>query len=246
MLKRNLISVIILLSAGFSFGQASAITKDAGGMITISSRGNDVRMVVHDLFTQNGKNYILESGVKYQTLYLSLTGVEFDEALFQICRLADLKFDVQNGIFYINKAVKPVEKKPDSKVPAIPEFEPIDPKPAKIEPKLLPKAELKGTLPTSVLTKRVTTRYEKVNIRDLMAEFSKQTGFKLEVDPKIPEYRIDAYLINTSLKYALDLISNAAGLRYRFTNRMTIEIVPILSLATEANNTKKTDTKTGH
>jgi hypothetical protein len=246
MLKKSLISVILFLSALFAFGQSSAITKDANGMVTISSRGNDVRIVVHDLFSQNGRNYILEPGVKFQTLYLSLASVEFDEALFQICRLADLKFDVQNGIFYISKNVKPVEKKPDIKPEVKSDPKAHDPKPTPIEPKPIPKPEATGLLPTTVLSKRVTTRLEKVEIRDLMAEFSKQTGLKLEVNSKVPKYRIDAYLINTSLKYALDLISSAAGLRYRFTDRLTIEVIPLISVANDANASKGPDPKLGH
>ena len=43
-----------------------------------------------------------------------------------------------------------------------------------------------------------------------------QAGIAIEVDPTVPGYKLDAYLINTSLKYALDQVTEAAGLKYRF------------------------------
>lgn len=224
-MKPTLIALAIAIAA-VSGAQNSSITPGKDGIVAVSSRGNDVRTVVHDLFSQLGKNYILDPSVRLQPLYLSLKDVEFEEALFQICKLADLKFDVQNGIFYINRAPKPAAK-------------PAEPKAGEnhsiAKPKIEEKPALRGPYSTQVLTKKVTTRLEKVDLRDLVADLAKQTGLTLTVDSKVPRYRIDAYLINTSLKYALDQITQAANLRYRFTNNQSIEIVPAV-VAAEIDN----------
>lgn len=209
----------IVLATGLAVtALAQNVVSGKEGMVTVTSRGNDVRTVVHDLFAQLGKNYILDPAVRLQPLYLSLKDVEFEEALFQICKLAELRFEVQNGIFYVNRSPKAAPPKSEPKT---------------AEQKIVPKAEPTGTLPATVWGKKVTTRFEKVDLREAMADLGKQTGLKIEVDAKVPRYKIDAYLINTSLKYALDQISTAANLRYRLTNRMTIEIVPMVAAAVE-------------
>lgn len=226
-MKRNLLSILLISVAAISAGQGSAITGDANGMVTVSSRGNDVRTVIHDLFSQLGKNYILDPTVRIQPLYLSLKGIEFEEALFQICKLAELKFDVQNGIFYVARIPKPVVKSETKQ------------EPSKTEPKTEPKPPVKqepakGSYPTTVLGKRVTTRFDKIDLRDLIKDLARQTGLTIEVDAKVPKYKIDAYLNNTSLKYALDQVTQAANLRYRLTDRFTIEVVSSVVASVES------------
>jgi hypothetical protein len=58
----------------------------------------------------------------------------------------------------------------------------------------------------------------------VFAELSKQTGVKIEVDPSVPAYKLDAFLIRTSLRYALDQVGAAAKLLYKFTDTNTILI----------------------
>ncbi len=193
-MKKLIASIIFAGLALASFAQ------DALPMVKVNAKGEDVRSVLHELFGQAKKNYVLDPGVRY-ALYLSLTDVEFEEALQLVCKMASLKYEQQNGIFFVSKIPsKPVVKE-TPKVEA--------PKP-------------KGKLPTTVLTKSVTTRFDKVDLRFLFAEISKQTGVAIEIDKAIPAYKLDAYLAKTSLKFALDTICDAANLKYTFTDNLTI------------------------
>lgn len=221
--------IILLAIAASSFGQGPAVDAKGDASVTVSSRGSDIRTVIHDLFTQLGRSYVVDSAVRSQSLFLSLKEVDFDEALAQICRLGELKVEIQNGIYFFARAPKPAVKPAETEKP---KPEPKQENPPKQIERPTPKPTT-GTYPTSVLAKRVTTRFEKIDLRELMAELGRQTGLKIEVDTKIPKYRIDAYLINTSLKYALDQIVTAANLRYRLTDRFSIEIVPSVSASLE-------------
>lgn len=207
-----------LLCSPAAFGQSSVSAN--GKQITIASRGDDVRTVIHDLFVQSGKNYILDPGVRF-TLYLSLKDVDFDYALNLLLKTAGLKFDIENGIYYVSRQLKPT---PPVKAP---ETKPAETKTnghgAETKPVVDPN---KGQLNANVLKKTVTTRLSKIDLRELMAELTKQTGVMIEVDEKIPHYKLDAFLIGTSLKYALDQITAAANLKYRFSNALSIELVP--------------------
>lgn len=171
--------------------------------VSVESKGSDVRNVIHDLFTQSKKNYVLEPNVRF-VLYLSLKEMEFEEALQLICKTASLKYEIQNGIFFVNIDKPKTVVKPQSTPPK-------EEKP-------------KGKLPETVLTKTLTTRFDKVEIKALFEEITKQTGVKIEIASGVPQYRLDAYLINTSLKYALDTVTDATGLAYKFTDNLTIQI----------------------
>jgi type II secretory pathway component GspD/PulD (secretin) len=218
------VALIALALAPLSgFAQANSIIPGQEGNVSVASRGNDVRYVIHDLFAQCKKNYVLDPSIRF-TLYLQLNDVEFEEALMIVCKTADLQYDVQNGIFYISKKPKPLAK-PDLKIN---EAKPTGSQhKSGPDPKVEAKpAQPRGTLPATVLAKRVNTRFDKIDLRELMAALGKQAGVTIEVDPKVPAFKLDAYLINTSLKYALDQITEAAGLRYRFTDRLSISIHP--------------------
>lgn len=215
-MKRFTALLILVIVASAAFGHSMQKTAN----VSVSSRGSDVRGVLHDLFTQSNKNYIIDTGIRMQPLYLSLKDVEFDEAVEQICKLCELKFELQNGIFYFTKALKPATvvktggEKPTQK-----------PDPVFEAPK--------GPYASTVLNKRITTKFSRIDLRDLAKELSKQTGLMIEIDPKTPKYRIDAYLTNTSLKYCLDQITTAAKLRYRLTDHQSIEIYPAVSVSAE-------------
>ncbi|MBX3118143.1 MAG: hypothetical protein KF784_03695 [Fimbriimonadaceae bacterium] len=174
--------------------------------ISISSKGSDVRGVLHDLFTQSGKNYVLEPNTHF-ALYLNLKDIEFEEALQIVCKLSNLDYDIQNGIFYVNKV----------KAKAQPKQEPTPQQPVQT-------AAPKGTLNVNVLNKLLTTRFQKTDLRAIIADISKQTGVTLEVSADVPAYKMDAFLINTSLKYALDTICEATKLSYKLTNNLSILI----------------------
>jgi hypothetical protein len=75
-----------------------------------------------------------------------------------------------------------------------------------------------------VLSKRLTTKLAKTDIRDVYAAFAKQADITIEIDKSVPTYKLDVYLKATTLKYALDHIKTATGLDYQFTDHDTIRI----------------------
>lgn len=237
----RLICVAILASAALT-----AIAQDAQ-TVKVSAKGDDVRAVVHDLFQQVKKNYILDPEVKAQ-IFMALNDVEFDEAFELICKTAGLTYEVQNGIYFIKStAAKPKQDPPAKSEPpktepakttksetakSVPTRDTLPPVPPLGDLTTVPPANSAGKpigqksqiLDKSVLAKRITTRLEKVEIRALAAELTKQTGVQIEVDSAVPAYRLDAFLLKTSLKYALDRITKAARLNYTFTDRNSILI----------------------
>jgi type II secretory pathway component GspD/PulD (secretin) len=173
------------------------------GLVTIASRGQDVRNVLFDLFDQAKKSFVLEPSVRH-TLYLALSGVEFEEALSIVCAQAGLEYTLDNGIYFVAKAAQ--------------QAKPTTPAPAPAKPKPL------GKLTDQDLQKKLTTRLAMADIRGVFAEFGKQTGITIEVAENVPKYKVDAYLVDTSLKYALDVVTRAAGLVYVRTDNRTIRI----------------------
>ena len=208
---RRLITIILFAFAAAAFAQEGQTKVDTDvktleGKVTIASKGADVRPVLFDLFTQSQKNFVLEPNIHF-VLYLSLAGVEFDEALDIVCNVAGLGYEIDNGIYFIGK------KKAGSPIIT------NDPKP--ITPPIVTK---KGKLTEVERNKRLTTRYSVTNITDVFKSFTEQTGIEIIVDKDVPVYRIDAYLIDTSLQYALDVIMRSTGLKYTLTDDKQIRI----------------------
>lgn len=218
-----------------------------GKMVTITAKGLDVRSVLYDLFQQTGHNFVIDQGVRY-VLYLNLSKVGFDEAFKVVLKQADLGFEVKNDIYYIGKNrpknfTTVMQKKPDVPVDTKPET-PAEKKPTgtvKAPPlpmntntnpdvPKLPGGTQTGHSATKLtlqdLQKRLTTRLAMADIKDVFNEFAKQTGYTIELDPKVPAYKLDAYLIDTSLKYALDVVTEATKLEYVLTDKGTIRIQP--------------------
>ncbi|MCB8933669.1 MAG: hypothetical protein M9921_07590 [Fimbriimonadaceae bacterium] len=206
-MKKTLLALVLLLASVSAFAQdGPKVEQDAAGTVTISASGDDVRKVLHQLFTQAKKNYVCDPYSSF-VLHLSLTGVEFEEALQIVCKLASLEYEVQNGIYFVSRKKTPVQTKAAENVKAAQAVE----KP-------------KGKLPASVLDKIVNTRLDKTDLKLVFSAFAKQAGITIEVAPSVPAYKIDAYLVNTSLKYALDVVTEATALKYRFTENQTLEI----------------------
>lgn len=205
----KLISSCLLVLATLTVwaqGTQTQVQQAADGTVTISASGQDVRGVLHDLFTQSKKNYVCDPFATF-VLHLSLTGVEFEEALQIVCKVADLQYEVQNGIYYVERKKSQAVQKASTEIKAP-----------------LPAAKPKGKLPEAVLAKKITIRSAKVDIKAVFAEMGKQCGITIETAAGVPSYKIDAFLIDTSLKYALDMVTNATALKYRFTENQTIEI----------------------
>lgn len=210
-MKKTLILVTLLLS-GAAFAQdpdpaspVEAISlSTSNGEVTIASKGLDVRNVLFDLFSQSKKSFVLEPNVRF-VLYLALSGVQFDEALDIVCNTAGLSYEINNGIYFVGKSKAGATVKGQ-------------------EPNVsAPKAPL-GRITDAELQKKLTTRLSKTDIRDVFAEFGKQTGLTIEVDKAVPGYKVDAFLVTTSLRYALDVVTKAAGLTYNRTDNRTIRI----------------------
>jgi type II secretory pathway component GspD/PulD (secretin) len=75
-----------------------------------------------------------------------------------------------------------------------------------------------------ILEKKVSTKLTKTSIKDVFAAFAKQTGTTITLDKNVPLYKIDAFMYNTSLKFALERICKAAGLKYELLPGKTVRI----------------------
>ncbi|MBS1704367.1 MAG: hypothetical protein JST40_00725 [Armatimonadetes bacterium] len=180
------------------------------GTVSILSKGKDVRDVLTDLFTQAKKNFVVDKLSRID-LYLSLNNIEFDETLQIICKLANLDFEIQNGIYYITK-FDPNKKQIK------------DPEPGKTGMGTPTQPKYVGKLSPVVLDKKVTVRYNKTDFREVIKGIARQADIWIEVDANLPERKVDAYLIETSVKQSLDMLTSALGLEYKFTENMSIMI----------------------
>jgi len=219
---------ILLTSLAWATPQDEGGTKSPvsteGTFVSVSSKGDDVRSVLYDMFQQSGKNFVLDSGVRF-VLYLNLEKVSFQEALDIVVTNAEIGYEVKNGVYYIGKNRKTV-KAPDAKPVTQPEGKPpVKPIEAPPLPENAPVDKpVNKRLSDSVLQEKLTTRYSITPIRKVFAEFSRQTNVPIEIDANVPDYKLDAFLIDTSLKYALDVICDAAKLKWSFTNHGTIKV----------------------
>lgn len=196
-MKKTLLIAILAFSTA-AFAQAQ---EDPTGvkLVTVSSKGKDVRGVLYDLFEQAEQSFILDPKIDF-TLYLSLRDVGFEEALGAILNIAALESELQNGIYFIKP--RPVEAGPLPKPP-------------------VGSGTGKPALPVGRLTDedlkavKVTTKFEKTDLRVVFAEFEKQTGIRLEVTNNVPDYKIDAFINNKNLLDTLLMITKATGLTFR-------------------------------
>lgn len=206
----------MLLCAGAFIGHTSpAVASEARtfqtdvkieqGEISITSRGRDVREILHDLILMSGKSYVVEPSVKGQ-LYLALRGVDFDEALEIICKQCSLDYKIKNDIYFFSQKSKPLAPSGGKQAPTTP--------------------TKSGRLDPSVLRKIVDTNFLRTDLRTVLDSLSKQTGLTIRAHESIPKYSIDLVLKKSSLGYGLKVISDAMKLNVVFTNAGTIELVP--------------------
>ena len=217
---RKLIPILLIALASTAFAQGDAnestqtektmvegdVQVNTDGLVTIASKGHSVRDVLYDLFVQTNHNFVLEPNI-YFILYLSLAGVEFEEALNIVSNVANLEYEIDNGIYFIGK------KKVGPTIILSP------------KPTVPPIQKLKrGKLTSAEMSKRVTTRCSITSLSDVFAAFTKQTGVEIIMDNDVPMYRIDAFLIDTSLEYALTVVARACGLLFSLTDDKQIRI----------------------
>ena len=58
----------------------------------------------------------------------------------------------------------------------------------------------------------------------MMQDLGRQASVHIDLSTEVPNYKIDAVLVNTSLKYALDMVCKAARLKYELTENQTIRV----------------------
>ncbi len=202
----RLIAAIVLATPLAALADGPATPPTRAAKINVAARGHDVRQVLTDIFQQAKKSCVIQRTI-HSELYLTLENTPFDQALDVVCKQSGLAWDLTDGVYYIH--TKPIE-------PKVPALVVVKPAPAPAAPV--------GKLPIGVLTHRVNTRLHKAPIRTVLDTFAEQAGVKIELDPHIPAYKLDAFLLNTSLKYALDEVTHAANLAYKFTDHQTILI----------------------
>lgn len=234
---KPLVTLAVLACAISAFAQTQSIK--------IKSKGDDIRTVIDTIFEQSGKQYVLETNF-HQSLYMSLDGVTFDKAIGIIGKVADLDFEEKQGIWYVRKKA-PMASKTTTAKPVIKPVETSTKTANKTPGKVttdqttkivsLPKTQntaaqgFKGPekavtpKPVSIdLTNRLTVQLKKMEIRDVFAEFGRQSKVEIEIDETVPNYKLDAFFYNTSLKFALDKVCKVAGLKYTFTPSKTVRI----------------------
>lgn len=174
------------------------VTSKETGLITVSSKGGDVRDVLFDLFDQSKKSFVLEPSVRF-TLYLSLRDVEFEEALELICATAGLEATQDNGVYFVNRR--------KANLPA-----------AVPTPKIVRKLGEKD------MEQPVTVKLMMTDFRTLLGEMSRQTNVMIEIDENVPRVKVDAVFNATPLRQALSVLVKAANLEFVLTDHYTVRV----------------------
>jgi hypothetical protein len=210
---------------------ALTICASAQSKVNIKSKGEDLRQVIASIFEQSNQQYVLETTVR-QSLYMSVDNISFEKAIEIISNVADLTFSKKDGVWYINtrrgskmtakitppaNSTKADVQKPDTTKTSAKQQ-------TAAQGFATEKEAPKTTAKTLDLTKRLTTKLQKTDIREVFAEFGRQSEVQIEVMSSVPDYKIDAFMFNTSLKFALDRVCTAAGLKYEITPGKTVRI----------------------
>lgn len=215
-IKALSLCLVLLPMAGWS--QTSVPSGSApvvSPKVTLRAKGEDVRSVLANLFEQAKKQYVLPSNVHY-ALFLSVENMDFDRALGLVCEQANLSFEIQDELYRVRNAPKK-SASPNPPKPAVPDEGEVTA--TLTAPMPDPTLALAGK---KALTRKVTTRLTKADLRKVLALLSEQAEVPIDIESNVPGYKVDAFLLNTSLKYALDRITKAASLDYRVTETGTI------------------------
>ena len=194
-MKKFLVSALLLAISVVALAQNMTVR--------IKAKGDDLRVVLASMFEQTGQQYVIQTSAR-QGLYLSLDGVTLEYAIEAISEVADLEFEKKAGVWYVRTKKPVIHTQAQSFAPAA----------AAVTLKIDP----------SILDKKVSTKLTKTSIKDVFAAFAKQTGTTIVIDKDVPLYKLDAFMYNTSLKFALERICKAAGLRYELAPGKTVRI----------------------
>ncbi len=223
-MKFKTLLALLALTTTFAFAQTSdelSVRQDANAVttVTLQSKGLDVRAVLHELFVQAKRSYVIES-VPRIDLFLSLDSVEFEEALAFIARVAKLSYEQQNGIIFIRQAPRVgTGTTPTTQSPS------TDPTKHAEQPKVNPAPQ--GKLSNSVLQRQIKGSYNKQSLAKILEDFGTQTRLTIELDPSVPKYHLDLTLNTTSLGWALRKLGQELKLELVFTERQTLLLRPI-------------------
>ena len=83
-----------------------------------------------------------------------------------------------------------------------------------------------GKLSASVLKRTVTGKFNKTDLREIIAQLGSQAKVKIEVDGSVPKYALDFYLGKTSLGWALNTLAKNLGLQVIFSDGQKIILKP--------------------
>lgn len=179
-------------------------TKPETDIVTIESNGTDVRGVLFKIFSQVQKNFIVEQGV-FGSLYMQLKDIPFEEAIERICKTTGIDYRIEDNVYTFYRP-KNTQTKTNRETPTV--------APLQTTKKLDP----------AVLTKPVSVKFEKTDLATVAKFLSEQTGVTIEVAGHVPNFKVDAILTDTSLRFALNSITLAAKLEYALTDWATIQI----------------------
>jgi len=176
--------------------------------VTVTAKGDDVRTVLTSIFGQAKQQFVLTPNIRF-VLYLSLENMDFDRALTIICAQSGLEAVREDDVYF----VRPREKSVVVKGPA-----------KRVEVHQAPVQLPVGPIPISTLKHRINARYAKEDLKSVMMDLGRQANVKIELASEVPNYKIDAVLVNTSLKYALDMVCKAARLKFLLTDNQSIRV----------------------
>jgi type II secretory pathway component GspD/PulD (secretin) len=216
---RSLLIAAAALAAAPCWGQEAAppsISLTGEGsirLVTLRSRGLDIREVLFDLFDQAGESFMLNPEVK-APLYLSLKEIEFEEALGMILKAARLESRRLNGVLLIDPlpgaAPEPTPEPAGAQGPPAKEPPASEP-PAKGEP---PKPSYYQLTDEDLKKVRVTLNQKAMPLREVFAEFGRQTQIEIDVMGDVPNYTVDVALNGRPLLQALIDLCRAAKLKF--------------------------------
>lgn len=197
-MKTLILAIIFATTASVAGAQANESAKiSTDSTVTVQSNGKDVRTVLYELFSQAQKSFVSNVGM-YHSLYLTLNNVTFDQALDMICKAAGLSCQIEGGIYIFSRAKIGTEQKPQKPI-----AKPLDP---------------------AVLNKTLTLKAEQMELKTVLEEIGKQVGVTIQVAPNVKPYKVNAYLVDSSLRFALNSITQSAKLMYVFTDYGTIKV----------------------
>lgn len=182
--------------------------------ISFSARGTDVRYVLFDIFSQVKKNFLVqETGIV--NLFVSVQEIGFDQAIDVVCKAGNIEYKVVDGVYVFSKAKKTANPTNVQSQTTVQNQSAVVEKP------------IAKKLDEAILNKHLTIRLQQTEIRKVFGDIGKQIGITIEIAPAVKNFKVNAFLIDTSLRFALNSLTQSAGLVYSLTDHGTVLVTPI-------------------